>query len=136
MINGGLSQPCTPVLTIVISMAVISLLLLNLIKLSPSRAKWSRRIERLISKTVPTLAYFGDLFFKKIVIYFWLPWGLCCCLRAFSSCGGRWLLFIAECGLLTAVASFVGRRLFLGRMGFSSCSSVALELRLSCGTRA
>jgi len=64
-----LSQPCTPVLTIVISMAVISLLLLHLIKLSPSRAKWSRRIERLISKTVPTLAYFGDLFFKKIVIF-------------------------------------------------------------------
>ena len=47
------------------SMAVISLLLLHLIKLSPSRGRWSRRIERLISKTIPTLAYFGDLFFKE-----------------------------------------------------------------------
>ena len=33
--------------------------------------------------------------------------GLCCCTWAFSSCGKRGLLFVAVCGLLTAVASLV-----------------------------
>ena len=33
--------------------------------------------------------------------------GICCCVRAFSSCGEQGLLFIAVRGLLTAVASFV-----------------------------
>ena len=32
---------------------------------------------------------------------------LCCCARAFSSCGEQGLLFIAVCGFLTAVASLV-----------------------------
>ena len=31
--------------------------------------------------------------------------GLRCCVRAFSSCGERGLLFVAVCGLLIAVAS-------------------------------
>ena len=33
--------------------------------------------------------------------------GLCCCTRAFSSCGERGLLFLAVRGLLIAVASLV-----------------------------
>ena len=33
--------------------------------------------------------------------------GLCCCTRAFSSCGERGLLFVAVRGLLIAVASLV-----------------------------
>ena len=33
--------------------------------------------------------------------------GLCCCARAFSSCGERELLFVEERGLLTAVTSLV-----------------------------
>ena len=33
--------------------------------------------------------------------------GLCCCSRAFSSCGQRGLLFAAVHGLLNAVASLV-----------------------------
>ena len=33
--------------------------------------------------------------------------GLCCCVRASSSCGERGLLFIAVRGLLIAVASLV-----------------------------
>ena len=33
--------------------------------------------------------------------------GLCCCTRAFSSCGEQGLLFIAVHRLLTAVASLV-----------------------------
>ena len=31
--------------------------------------------------------------------------GLCCCARAFSSCGERGLLFDVVCGFLIAVAS-------------------------------
>ena len=31
--------------------------------------------------------------------------GLCCCVQAFSSCSERWLLFVAVCELLIAVAS-------------------------------
>ena len=33
--------------------------------------------------------------------------GLCCCVRAFSSCGERGLRFVAVHGLLIAVASLV-----------------------------
>ena len=33
--------------------------------------------------------------------------GLCCCARAFSSCGEQGLLFVAVRGLLIAVASLV-----------------------------
>ena len=33
--------------------------------------------------------------------------GLCCCTRAFSSCGERGLLFVAVRGLLIVVASLV-----------------------------
>ena len=33
--------------------------------------------------------------------------GLCCCARAFSSCGEWGLLFVVVCGLLIAVASLV-----------------------------
>ena len=50
------------------------------------------------------------VFFKKIIylIYLFLAaLGLCCCARAFSSCGERGLLFIAVRGLLIAVASLV-----------------------------
>ena len=42
---------------------------------------------------------FLNLFFSALV--------LCCCARAFSSCGERGLLFVAVHGLLTAVASLV-----------------------------
>jgi len=34
--------------------------------------------------------------------------GLCCCMRALSSCGERELCFVAACQLLSVVASFVG----------------------------
>ena len=36
--------------------------------------------------------------------------GLCCCARAFSSCGERGLLFIVVRGLLTAVTSLVAEQ--------------------------
>ena len=70
--------------------------------------------------------------------------GLHCCVRAFSSCGERGLLFVAVRGLLIAVASLVAEHGLLGTQasvvvahGPSSCGSRALEHRLSsCGARA
>ena len=58
--------------------------------------------------------FFG-VFFKTsfislmlyLSIYLLAALGLCCCARAFSSCGKRGLLFVAVCGLLIAVASLV-----------------------------
>ena len=41
------------------------------------------------------------------VCLFMAALGLRCCRWAFSSCGGRGLIFIAMCGLLIAVASLV-----------------------------
>ena len=41
------------------------------------------------------------------IVYFLAVLGLCCCTRAFSSCGKRGLLFVAVHGLLIAVASLV-----------------------------
>ena len=51
---------------------------------------------------------FLNFFSKFIYLYLFLAaLGLCCCARAFSSCGERGLLFVAVRGLLVAVASFV-----------------------------
>ena len=48
------------------------------------------------------------LFFFFFLIYLFLAaLGLCCCARAFSSCGERGLLFVAVHGLLIAVGSLV-----------------------------
>ena len=45
---------------------------------------------------------------KFIFIYLFLAaLGLCCCARAFPSCGEQGLLFVAVRGLLIAVASLV-----------------------------
>ena len=44
----------------------------------------------------------------NLFIYLFLAvLGLHCCARAFSSCGERWLLFVAVRGRLIAVASLV-----------------------------
>ena len=53
--------------------------------------------------------YFS-FFFNKFIYFIYLflaALGLCCCARAFSSCGERGLLFIAVHGLLISVASLV-----------------------------
>ena len=53
------------------------------------------------------------LFLKILFIYlfvcllFLAMLGLCCCPRAFFSCGEQGLLFVVACGLLIAVASLV-----------------------------
>ena len=55
----------------------------------------------------------GNLFFfflNKFIYFIYLflaALGLCCCVRAFSSCGERGLLFVAVHRLLIAVASLV-----------------------------
>ena len=49
-------------------------------------------------------------FFNKFIYFIYLflaALGLCCCARAFSSCGKQGLLFIAVRGLLIAAASLV-----------------------------
>ena len=57
------------------------------------------------------MSWYALLFLKKIylLIYylFLAALGLCCCARAFSSCGKKGLLFIVVHRLLTAVASLV-----------------------------
>ena len=47
------------------------------------------------------------LLFFLIFILFLAALGLRCCMRAFSSCGERGLLFVVVHGLLIAVASLV-----------------------------
>ena len=75
--------------------------------------------------------FFFFNFFIYCIYLFLAVLGLCCCSRAFSSCGERGLLFIAVHGLLIAVVSLAAEH------GLWSCGSQALERRLSsCGARA
>ena len=53
------------------------------------------------------MLFFLFFVFFKFIYLFLVVFGLCCCARAFSSCGERGLLFVAVHGLLTAVASLV-----------------------------
>ena len=55
------------------------------------------------------LFFFSFFFFINIyfVYLFLAVLGLCCCVRAFSSCDEQGLLFVAVRGLLIAVASLV-----------------------------
>ena len=55
-------------------------------------------------------SFFVCLFYKFIFYLYYLflaVLGLCCCARAFSTCGEQGLLFIAVRGLLIMVASLV-----------------------------
>ena len=54
-----------------------------------------------------TRAGSGILFFLNFIYLFLAALGLRCCVRAFSSCGERGLLFVAVHWLLIAVASLV-----------------------------
>ena len=57
------------------------------------------------SLSLPLLFFF--LIFIYLFIYCWLCWVFVAVRGLFSSCGNRGLLFVAVCGLLLAVASFV-----------------------------
>ena len=50
------------------------------------------------------MSYFKFIYF---IYLFLAALGLCCCVRAFSSCGKQGLLFVVVRGLLIAVASLV-----------------------------
>ena len=57
---------------------------------------------------IPTPLDLFFLIFKiNLFIFFLAALGLHCCVRAFSNCGGRGLLFVAVRGLLIAVASLL-----------------------------
>ena len=110
-------------------------------KYQSSRKQWGRRewkvVWFIVFSPLPVLHKLGVFFVLAVL-------GLCCCARAFSSCGERGLLFIAVRGLLIcggfpccgarglgAWASVIVAR------GLRSCGSRALEHRLSsCGAQA
>ena len=52
------------------------------------------------------ISFFRFFFLMWAILFFLAALGFCCT-QAFPSCGERGLLFVAVCGLLTAVASLV-----------------------------
>ena len=61
------------------------------------------------------LLYINSTLFLKFYLFIYLflaVLGLRCCVRDFSSCGERGLLFVAVRGLLIAVASLVAEHKF------------------------
>ena len=97
----------------------------------------------LARKGTKSLAFFFFLMIQVYFLIFLAALGLCCCARAFSSCGEQGLLFVAECGLLIAGASLVAERGLQARWlqqlqhvdsvvavcGLSSCGAGAQLLR-------
>ena len=53
------------------------------------------------------MVFYLFIYFYKFIYLFLAALGLRCCVRAFSSCGERGLLFVAVRRLLIAVASLV-----------------------------
>ena len=75
-------------------------------------------------------------FLNKFIYLFTAALSLHCCIRAFSSCGERGLLFVVVHGLLIAVASHGAWALgvqasVVAARRLSSCGLQALESRLS-----
>ena len=54
--------------------------------------------------------FFLNYFIYLFIYLFMAALGLCCCARAFSSCGELGLLFVAVRRLLIAVASLVAQQ--------------------------
>ena len=51
-------------------------------------------------KSLPKISFASFTFFLfKLINLFLAVLGLCCCMRAFSSCGEQGLLFVVEHGL-------------------------------------
>ena len=87
---------------------------------------------QIFSPTVWLVFSFFFFFFLKLILFFLSVLGLRCCVRAFSSCGERGLLFVAVRGLLIAVAS-----LCCGARAVGARASVVVARGLSsCGARA
>ena len=75
---------------------------------------------------------FEKFLFTLLLFLFLTALGLRCCMQALSSCGEWGLLFVAVCGLLTAVVSLVLEHRFKGVWasagvvrGHSSCGAWA-----------
>ena len=81
--------------------------------------------QALFPQTTTATAHPANLPYYKPVI-FMAALGLCCCSRAFSSCGERGLLFVVVCGLL------IGWFLLLRSTGSRHTGSVVLAHGLSC----
>ena len=80
---------------------------------------------------------FGWVFIYNFIYLFLTVLGLHCCLGLSPVAESRGYSLVAVGKLLTVVTSLVAEHKVLGRMGFSSCSSLALNHRLhSCGTPA
>ena len=81
------------------------------------------------------ISYFYPHFFFNFVYLFLAALGLCCCARAFSSCG-EWASHCGDFSCCRARALGVQASVVVARR-LSSCGSRALERRLSsCGARA
>ena len=65
------------------------------------------KLPEFISQFHRLFFFFFFFFFFKFIYLFLAVLGLRCCVRAFSGCSERGLLFVAVHGLLTAVASLV-----------------------------
>ena len=63
--------------------------------------------------------------FNEVIYLFLAALGLRCCVRSFSSCGERGLLFVVVHGLLIAVTSLLLLSTGSRHAGFSSCGTRA-----------
>ena len=82
--------------------------------------------------------YYLFMFLNFIFVHLFLAaLGLHCCVRPFSSCGERGLLFVAVRGLLIVGASHCGGFSFCGTRALGAQASVVVARGLSrCGSRA
>ena len=65
----------------------------------------------LMSVALPPLSFLFFFFFNLFIYLFLAALGLLCCVRAFSSCSERGLLFATVRRLLIAVASLVAEHM-------------------------
>ena len=78
------------------------------------------------------IAFYPQSVFFLFLFFVLATLGLCCCARAFSSCGERGLLFVAVHRLLIVVASIC-----CGARALGTWASVIVARGLSsCGARA
>ena len=68
---------------------------------------WEASEQTGLTKFPSVLNSFFIFYLKKIIYLFLAVLGLCCCVRAFSSCSKPGILFVAVHGLLIVVASLV-----------------------------
>ena len=74
---------------------------------SASQGGEGSRVPQYSHCSLSSHLHYFNMIFKKIYYLFSVTLGLCCCARAFSSCGEQGLPFVAVRGLLTGVTSLV-----------------------------